>query len=458
VNISKAAGVSGNTAAEFPVADAAKLQPVDLAPGQNKQFWLDIKVPRDCPAGRYTGTIAVRTPDRLLGSIPVALDVLPFTLPDESHPISSIYYRQPSPQFYGDKVWDQFEKEIRNLVAHGVTSPMVGFAFSIGSGLLAVVDPAPPFGVKAQVPFLFPGPDLNVALPAFRKTLQIMARCGVNRQALYLDALPVMNPTTPAELAVLEQRVRAVLAVAKEEGFGTVYFYGLDEAEGEKLKAQLPSWKAVQRAGGKVFVADGQFRGQFEAVGLTLDLSIRSGYPDREAAAKWHGAGHRLATYNNPQSGGEQPDTFRRNYGLLLWQYGYDGAMTYIYHNATIQNTKGIPPNPLVISWASAWNDFCPNPDQGKQMMMVYPTADGVLDTLQWEGYRTGLDDVRTLRALEGKLAVLNPEKAETVPAKQARDFLQALKGGDINRDKADPAELRARATALILTLSAAQN
>jgi hypothetical protein len=455
VNVTRKEGTPGNTIREFDVRDAETLQPVKLEPGLNKQFWLNISIPPETPAGTYSGGIEVTSGGTSLGRIPVVVEVYPFTLPARSHRISGIYYRKPSPQFYEDKVWEQFEKEMRNLVAHGVTHPMVGFSFQLGHGLLGVVSPEAPYELTEKVPDLFPGPDLERAMPSFRKILEIMVRAGVATDALFLDALPVKDPKSPEQLALLEKRVQAVMAAAKDAGFKTVYFYGIDEAHGERLKSQLPAWDVIRRAGGRVFVADGQFPGQFADAGRFLDLSVRSGYPTREAAADWHGAGHEVVAYNNPQSGGEQPDTYRRNYGVLLWQYGFDGAMTYIYHNATIQNTKGVPANPAAASWASSWNDFAPNPDLGKQMMMVYPTANGIIDTTQWEGYRTGINDVRYLRALEDALAALPEESRSSGKAVEAQEFLASLAAGDINRDKADPETIRRRAAELTAALAA---
>ena len=57
---------------------------------------------------------------------------------------------------------------------------------------------------------------------------------------------------------------------------------------------------------------------------------------------------------------------------------------------------------------------------------LTYPTADGVIDTLAWEGFREAVDDVRYLTTLEKLLS--NVSTNSTPAADQARSFLSTLK------------------------------
>ena len=50
----------------------------------------------------------------------------------------------------------------------------------------------------------------------------------------------------------------------------------------------------------------------------------------------------RLGIHGFPQSDREEPETFRRHYGVRLWQAGYDVEMTYAYQHG----------------FGHAWNDF----------------------------------------------------------------------------------------------------
>ena len=62
--------------------------------------------------------------------------------------------------------------------------------------------------------------------------------------------------------------------------------------------------------------------------------------------------------------------------------------------------------------------------------MMAYPTVDGVIDTLQWEGYREGVDDTRYLATLLDAIDKAGPVRAKDADA--ARQWLDTL---DINGD-----------------------
>ncbi|MFH1920875.1 MAG: hypothetical protein ABIP48_13480, partial [Planctomycetota bacterium] len=168
---------------------------------------------------------------------------------------------------------------------------------------------------------------------------------------------------------------------------------------GERLEAQRPSWEAVRRAGGKVFVAG--YHGSFELVGDLQDVLVFAGPPDADEAAKYHGVGHQIFSYANPQCGCEEPLRYRRNFGLLLWKKDFDGAMDYAYQH----------------SFTHVWNDF--DNVHYRDHVMAYPTVDGVIDTLQWEGYREGVDDTRYLATLLEAIRSAAPKKKPLAEAAQ---------------------------------------
>ena len=172
------------------------------------------------------------------------------------------------------------------------------------------------------------------------------------------------------------EAVKRVVELAVSRGIPGVYFYGIDEATGERLTSQRPQWEAARRAGGKVFVAG--YATNFDlGMGDIQDLLICWGQPRASEAERWHSVGHKIWCYCNPQGGIENPEVYRRNFGLLLWKANHDGAATFSFQAAA----------------GNAWNDF-DDPKQ-RDFMFAYPTIDGVIDTLAWEGYREGVDDIR---------------------------------------------------------------
>ena len=89
--------------------------------------------------------------------------------------------------------------------------------------------------------------------------------------------------------------------------------------------------------------------------------------------------------YNDPQGWEERPLTHRSVYGVKLWAEGFDGVCQYTYQSATDKERLG-------------WDDWAHErwgPDTMSYAARTRPTR-----TLQWEGWREGIDDVRYLTML----------------------------------------------------------
>jgi hypothetical protein len=336
----------------LPVKDSLLFLPVDIPRDTNRQFWVTVKVPENSLPGDYAGNIDIKTSKGPAGQIKLKVKVLPINLAKPCI-VSSIYYRGVlDPKDKGTissegKSKEQYRKEMENMVAHGVTNPTV-----------------------------YQGFDKKI----LGETLKIRKEAGMDTSALYYLGVGAGSSTNTAVLANLKKSISQVMGFCREYGIPEVYFYGIDEATGEALKSQRAAWQAVHEAGGKTFVAG--YAGTFEAIGDLLDVLVWAGGPSKDEAAKYHKIGHKIFSYANPQVGVEEPETYRRNYGLLLWKNNYDGAMDYAYQH----------------SFGSVWNDF--DDPTYKDHNFTYPTVDGVIDTIQWEGYREGIDDLRYLTTL----------------------------------------------------------
>jgi hypothetical protein len=167
-------------------------------------------------------------------------------------------------------------------------------------------------------------------------------------------------------------------------GVEELYVWGRDEAKGERLVEQKQVWEAARAAGAKVFVSGYQTNeaggpGNFDLMGPMHDTFVAINPVTREESARWHSIGKRIFSYQNPTGGMERPLTYRQTHGLFLWQMNYDGVMPYAYAD----------------SFGNGWNDF--DHATYRDHNFVYPTVDGVIDTLQWEGFREGITDVRYL-------------------------------------------------------------
>jgi hypothetical protein len=421
--------VTGNTKADFPFQDTDTLQPVSITSGTNRQFWITLKAGASVPAGSYTATISIADSAGVIGSVQVPVTVRPFAL-DDPDIESSLYHRPIATAYYGDDSYAQYRREIQDMAAHRVNNPMI-----MGPGQNAI-----------------PASRVSELLADLRVKLRIRGEEGMDNRRIYYSGIQLGDPANPSgtvNLAELDSAVRQIIAVASEFGAEEVYFFGMDEARGTSLTAQRQAWETVRAAGGRV-IATSISQDNINSMSDIQDVCVAQTYPDAATSGAWQDAGKRLFLYGVPQGGVEQPDTYRRNFGLLLWQKRYDGAMTYLYHNGAIQTGS--------TGLATSYNDFCPNPDTGKQFMMVYPTANGVLGTVQWEGYREGMNDLAYLATLENRIAATgasSPADGQQA-ASEAAAWLGTLRAGDANADRTDLDAMRATAAAYIARMPVA--
>ena len=325
--------------------DADSLQPFGLEEGTVKQCWVTVHVPEGTEAGTYRGRITIAAAGGGIVDLPVQLRVLPFELVEPGI-ICSIYYRaklgtDPPKCNSEHKTEEQLLAEFRDMLAHGVTNPTV----YQGSG------------------------------PHLQRYFDLRRQAGMHGGPLL---------TLGVGVGAAPEQLKSMLELAKRNGFTDTYFYAADERSGDELRAERALLRKVHDAGGKVFVAC--YRDSYQIVGDLLDLPIYSGQPDVASGEAFHASGQLIGSYGNPQGGVEEPETYRRNYGLALWKAGYDCACTYAYQH----------------SFTHSWDDF--DHATYRDHNMAYPTVNGVIPTIQWEGYREGYDDLRYLATLENHI------------------------------------------------------
>ena len=373
---------------EMVIRDADTLQPVNIPARQVRQFWVTVHVPDEASAGTYEGKLTVRCEGSSDVVLPLRLEVHPFKLAP-SVVEHSIYYRgqitaSDVPLIDENaKTEQQYEAEIRNMVAHGVDAPLCY---------------QPPGGGRG-------------AMALMRRALEIRRDAGVSTDRFFgcfWGAYPGIDR------AKTRRVLGEVIKLTKSFGYREFYNYGPDEISAERTKKIIEPWRFLQEEiGAKVYLAASPDiwtgtsparRKLWNQVKEVVNIFLTSGVPNPEWAAKLHEAGLLIYNYANPQCGIEEPLTYRRNYGLLLWKVDYDGAMDYAY-----QHGFG----------AHMWNDFdliAGDKYKWRDHVMAYATSNGVVDTLHWEGYREGVDDLRYLSTLLEKI-----EEAKKDPALDAR-------------------------------------
>jgi len=357
------------------IEDAETLQLFMVPKRQNKQIWLTVYIPPATMGGEYNGLIKIFINGVEKKTLKLLIKVLPFELPKPILNYSLYYLSRYSDTYKGRPIVkykneQQMYFEFKDMLAHGINNPTV------------VID-------HEELA------DGTQDLSKLEKVIRIRREVGIsnNEPLLYVD----WKVTYKENLEKYKQKVKAIVNLAQKNEIKEVFIYGEDERSGGELVGARPLFETVHKAGAKNFVA-GWLAGFVKFVPDILDLFIvngMNGFYAEEPEPRWSVSGptskqiseakkigRKMWLYNNPQTGLELPAIYRKNFGVRLWLSGMNGACNYAYQ-------EGDP-----------WDDFNSNPLY-RSHTMAYPTISGKpIPTLQWEGWREGVDDVRYLTLL----------------------------------------------------------
>lgn len=345
------------------VRDAETLQPFELENGRFKQFWLTLRVPEDAKPGLYHGR-ATAMAAGVAHAVPLTVRVLPFALPKPG------VFRDPDREFIvsmymGNEASVLDPKVAANCARHNLLNPFLGD--DLGDDdvkrLYANIEK---FGLNTQ--FLF------AHLPAVFHTMS--------------------DPAVPsdADWARYENSLRRLSngAARVKARFGeqaTPFAYGHDEGNAATVRAERAVWRNVHALGARTIVAT-KLR---KFILFTLDAACIPSQPS-ESRKQWVDTLHEsnpdmlVAWYADPHAGPENPDLARRQYGWQSWRNNYDMVCQY-------------------AMFRRGWAEFNrPYENDLRSLSMTYLGDGELLDTLQWEGFREGIDDIRYATLLK-KLA-----------------------------------------------------
>lgn len=389
--------VAGETTSTGPL-DATSLQSITLGAGAAQQYWLTVHVPSGQAPGDYSGdlniyvggqyacstTLNVHVPANALRGASISL------MDDEPRILYGIYYTgtlaaSPARVTEVFKTTTQYQAEMQNMIRHGILYPsMYTMPGSSGDDAtdFAVIDSEMSLRSAAGMPGELEG--ASILYLGFFSTHLNYANQEANRVAI---------------LSQYGDDVERVVNYFDLKGYPEPLFYGLDEAKGDDLIAQMPMYAKTHEKGGRntVAVSTGYYATLESAqtgAGALIDLPIMSAYlpmhlneafPQNDLDAV-HGDNNLMGVYNLPQPGIERPFIYRFNSGLWIWAHGLDVHCNFAYQ-------YGFGTSRYI------WNDF--DYTRYRDHNFVYPTGDGVVNTIQWEGFRDAVDDVRLLTTLE---------------------------------------------------------
>jgi hypothetical protein len=392
--------------AEEPVADAPALQPVRLEAGAGKQFWLTVRIPESAAPGLYTGAIAIRAGDQLLGAMQVNLRVLPFVLPapktyhDLNADFVTMLYNHSQLDIHAELLGDDREAagrkvlaELKNQRDHNVTSLLLHRSGS--RDYTSTSTAARQFALMRE---------------AGMSTDPIFGYLLVYNWDLLYRYLQAGQTIPPGKWRNLVDHADGQIDLVRQTlGHANIYGVGWDEPGRSVLQAQLPLFALLHDRGLGIYSTGKDSHLTF--AGFNEDIVNYPGHPFKaESARKWHAIGARIFSYAGPHTGPENPDFIRRTHGLQLYKADYDGSANYRYYGYR-QNT---------------WNDF----ENGQyRICFVYPTREGIVDTLHWEGFREAIDDIRYATKLRQKAfeAIAGGGAEARYTGKKALQYLATL-------------------------------
>ncbi len=329
--------------------DAETLQPVLLEEGRFRNFFLTAHVTKDAVAGTYRG--AVRLADasgKALGEIPVALTVYPFEL--------------PAPKSYQTR--DDFLTLAYSYISLGTLESENGGSREQARKQLEVV--LRDLSDHNQKMYWTHG---NIDTES-RFTLRTMKDVGM-RTDIIAGGIQVASGIPKAEMEANARRQAAYYQ--KTLGHNNFLLGFGDEPRASWILKQRPVFEAYQKAGFKFFIAGG--KQVFDKAAHVYSWHNVARDPEDGAyAALWNKiGGTHCAWYACMHIGPENPAFNRRQYGMAPYLAGYNATCNYAHHFGPYNDDR----------------------TTYKPMVFAYGISSGVIDTIQWEGYREGNDDIR---------------------------------------------------------------
>jgi PKD repeat protein len=351
------------------------IQPFSLLTNENRQVWITTHVPAGQATGNYTGSITIGAPTGDPKTVTLTVRVLPFTLVNSTIE-RAIYYRGylpvTTPAVYNltseEKTEAQYTAELTDIKNHGVLYPV----------------------------FYNPYYD-GTYIPSIERALALRNSAGMPKDHIYMyDAVIIHyekeTSSDPGDLASIAADYAVLKNITNTYGYGDIYASMMDEPSEANVPLLRNASTVVKNAGGKLYVdSTGSRMKPLADIIDVLDLSSEAPaplyyyYPLNQtelAEYKVLNPNIRLFSYAHPQGGVEYPGVYRQNFGFEIWRSGYSGSMEYAYQHAYGQ---------------SIWNDYDDYTGGAtyRDHVYAYPKTGGVIDTVQWEGYRQGVDDAR---------------------------------------------------------------
>ena len=344
----------------------------DVPADTSKQFWVTVTVPRGTLSNNYIGRMLVSSRDLPAPiSVRLVLSVLPLRLlsPAKQYGIDLRSRLDPAPvplpsadgrQLVTDFVTkDVLDRQLADIAAHGFN---IASLYDSSATLFDAITEYRNYGLGSSYN-LYKGDGDPQAMEK--------QRSDENQKRLAGAGIGTAETPRPVQIPALTYYTDPDPNAAALSRMGQL------------TKAGIPNATYVPH------------QADFDALGADTDIAIYgrdSEYPQKLLL----NGGKRISQTRDWwywPAASESPKINRADSGLLLWRANLYGAYLPDY-----QTAFGADPYDEASAGAA------PSRTAFRPLMLTYPARDGVLDTLQWEACREGVNDVRYLTTMYDNL------------------------------------------------------
>jgi hypothetical protein len=382
----------------------------DLRPGVTRGLWLTIRVPADAPPGRYTGSVAIGAGEHET-RMPLELTVHPFAL----DPVTDITISVTGTRSWGsdeESWWRTADIVMRNLADHGMNAVTGGAG--AGADLRAVEDGRPVIDYTRMDRWLAlaAGHGLTMAGDAYQglDVAGVPNDHGKNAVARNEALAREKFGVSYAELIALVYG--DVARHAREKGWPPRVYSFLDEPR--------PEYGNIEACGELIRIRTAASPGTLFA-GYYSTGDGRDVYFETMPVSITHVTRHALQ--------------LAARAGRQVWEYAGGGARHDIGRwcfAASRQGLRGYLRNGYGYVCSDPYFDFS---DDEASWTMVFPSRDGISDTVGWERTAQGVDDYRYLATCD---RLVRKARAEGRAAREAeaaaRHLAETLAPVEIDR------------------------
>ena len=416
--------------------------PTDLTKGLTRHYWVTAYVPRDAKPGVYRGTATFRAKGRPSAERQIALRVLPFELdlPGINYGIFYGVHTSWLRAYRPDEVYPKNRmKHLIDQREHGMqhTTIMTLMGLDLkgkGKELEPVFDPAVPGDYfvsldeelrTAKEAGFDRMPCIWVGNADVERTVGCMRGPWLKKRQLFDKSL--LHPHNWLFDRVYEAGLKTGAARFKAAGMKEPYCFVVDESgNSEERRKICDEYLSVVKKQGLTTILT--INGQWNNVHLPtrykgkLDVAVHNDIFGQFVLDKDQAAGVKQVWIYNiaSRTNGHQS---RMRFGWYMLRIGATGATQWVYQ------------------WPKKKNmyDDLTTHRRGAGEAFAYPTPEGPLPVVGWEGYREGVDDVRYVRTLRRLCAEQEKRKPQHVALarKELAEFI-----GRFSVDERDSVEV----------------